>query len=116
MLVPVDSGVSELTVGANLLAVLVKETNGTGIISTLRPAKNADAPAGVNPSYICFAKSGNDAAHELLQNELAAMALAATGRYACVVYVKTLVKMKLMPMPNTTVPRMERSNAPMDTW
>ena len=71
----------------------------------VKPARSAVAPTVPSLWYICPANSGNAAAKHVRTNVLAAIALAATGRYAVTRYVNTDVKQKKMPVPNGALAR-----------
>jgi hypothetical protein len=62
------------------LAPIEKKTNGSGTMTSVRPASRPEAPTVPNLRYIWLENSGNPAAKEDRSAELLAMALAATGR------------------------------------
>ena len=70
----------------------------------MSPARSAVAPTVPRASYICPANNGKTAANVERSALLAAIALAAIGRYAVTRYVNTPVKMNTVPEPNGMEP------------
>ena len=79
-------------------------THGRGAMRVASPASKAVAPTVPSRSYICPAKRGKTAANVDRTALLAAIALAAIGRYAVTRYVNTAVKMNTVPAPNGIEP------------
>jgi len=82
-----------------------KRTRGSGAINVVNPANSAVAPTVPILSYIAPENSGKTAANAALSAAFAAIADAATGRYATTRYVSTDVNTKYIPAPNGTEAR-----------
>ena len=82
-----------------------KRTHGSGAINVANPTNNAVAPTVLIHSYVARENSGKTAANAALSALFAAIADAATGRYATTRYVSTDVNTKYIPAPNGTEAR-----------